>query len=262
MISISLKNSRNQVVMFPDDDTQFQLVSVSGLDPVNANLNLSNVVGVDGSKFVSSKLTNRNIVILVQVNGDAEENRRLLYGRFPPKEKVRVTITDVNRDVYIDGYVESLPCNIFQNGMKAQISIICPYPYFKSTTDSIESDSNVDFSTESVDFTFQNAGEAPADLIAAVEFHSPVSYFILEGPNERMEFNYSFPGVGEILVDSESKTAILHKTGSADVNLIPYMTADSEFLKIPVGTSHIIMRVNDLPSFGASMRYRALYGGI
>lgn len=263
MISISLKNSRNQVVMFPDDDTQFQLVSVSGLDPVQANLNLSNVVGVDGSRFISSKLTNRNIVILVQVNGDAEENRRRLYGRFPPKEKVHIIITEVNRDVYIDGIVESLSCNVFQNGMKAQISIICPDPYFKSKNDATEVDAEPDWRTGTVDFTFKYDGEAPAYLKAVLQFNNYITLLRLEGPDGKLEFNYNMTDIDRITIDCEAKTAILRKTDTTEINLIPFMTADSEFIRIPVGTSHLVMTVNpNLPPFGASMRYRPLYGGI
>lgn len=263
MISINLLNSRNQAMMWPDDETEFQLVSISGLDPVKATLNMANVVGVDGSKFISSKLTNRNIVIMLQVNGDAEDNRREIYRRFLPKEQVRVFINDVNRDVYIDGYIESIACDPFQNGMKAQISIICPDPYFKAQNDTTEADADVDFQNDTVDFTFKNDGEAESPLTAVLEFHDYITMLKLEGPSGKLEFNYNFTDIDRITIDCEAKTAILKKTDTTLVNLIPYMTADSEFLKIPPGTSHIIMTVTpDLPSFGASMRYRPYYGGI
>ena len=90
----------------------FLIKSVTGLGPVKATVNTTEVVTNDGSMFNSARLSQRNIVFQI-VFVDT------VYGE---------TIEDVRTN----GYVESNEPNIFSSQEGTSISIICPDPFFYS----------------------------------------------------------------------------------------------------------------------------------
>nr|DAU70708.1 MAG TPA: tail protein [Caudoviricetes sp.] len=113
----------------------FLIKSVTGLGPVKANINTTEVATNDGSKFNSARLTQRNIVFQMAfvdtVYGESiEDIRQKSYKYFPTKKNIDIIIETDNRYVKTTGYVESNEPNIFSSQEGAQISIICPDPYF------------------------------------------------------------------------------------------------------------------------------------
>ena len=50
---------------------------------------------------------------------------------FPVKKRIKLYFKNYTRDIYIEGNVELIECDLFTNKQIAQISIICPKPYFK-----------------------------------------------------------------------------------------------------------------------------------
>jgi hypothetical protein len=120
------------------EQSGFLIKSVSGLGPSKANINTTEVSTNDGSLFNSARLNQRNIVfefIFVEsINRESiEDIRQKSYKYFPIKKNVDLLIETDNRIVKTTGYVESNEPNIFSSQEGAQISIICPDPYFYST---------------------------------------------------------------------------------------------------------------------------------
>lgn len=142
MYQASIQNKNNEVLLLTGNETVYQVIDIQGLNPPKAQINTTTIVGLDGAKFNSSKLETRNIVLMVKINGDVEENRLNLYNYFRTKEWCTFYYSNGSRDVFIEGYVESVECSLFSNGEMAQISIICPYPYFKSLTEIVAEISN------------------------------------------------------------------------------------------------------------------------
>lgn len=117
------------------ESSGFLIKSVTGLGPVKANINTTEVATNDGSKFNSARLTQRNIVFQMAfvdtIYGESiEDIRQKSYKYFPTKKNVDIIIETDNRYVKTTGYVESNEPNIFSSQEGAQISIICPDPYF------------------------------------------------------------------------------------------------------------------------------------
>lgn len=141
----------------------FLIKSVTGLGPVKANVNTTEVVTNDGSMFNSARLSQRNIVFqLAFVNtiyGETiEDVRQKSYKYFPAKKSVEIVIETDNRYVKIKGYVESNEPDIFSSQEGTQISIICPDPYFYSAG---EDGNNVtDFYTIDPVFEFPFSNES------------------------------------------------------------------------------------------------------
>lgn len=124
-------------------EPKYQIIDIQGLNPPAAQINTSTIVGMDGAVFNSSKLQTRNLVLTIKINGDVELNRLRLYSYFRTKEWCKFYYTNDSLEVTIDGYVDSVECNLFTNAETAQISIICPYPYFRSIAEVTQDFSNV-----------------------------------------------------------------------------------------------------------------------
>lgn len=138
MFKCKIENKKGSVVTLTQDESNFQVLSISGLNPPNAQINTSTIAGLDGAKFNSSKLQTRNIVIKLKINGDIEANRINLYKYFATKEWCKFYYENERRNVYIDCYVETFECDFFTNNEIAQISLICPNPYFKDMEEVVD----------------------------------------------------------------------------------------------------------------------------
>lgn len=110
----------------------FIVRSVSGLGPGKATVNSSEISTTDGSIFNSARVPSRNIVIslIFMWKDTIEDARHLSYKYFPLKKKVTLVIETDKRSAEIEGYVESNEPNIFSQEEGADISIVCPNPFF------------------------------------------------------------------------------------------------------------------------------------
>ena len=254
---LSIRNALGDTIQLYGVDDDYQLVSVSGLDPVRAQINMSTLAGQDGATFVSAKLNNRNIVVLLAVNGDIESNRLYLYNMLPVKSQVRVLITTDQRDVYINGYVEYITFNAFEKGAKAQISILCPDPYFVSqriySASALERDDQLVFQVE-------NTGDAPTPfefILGAEGSFSGLTLSINDA--ELIVEDYAFVSPSMISIDMTAKTA------SVDgVNLVPYLSSSSEFLQLPLQQAElrVVSNFSGVTNVQSFISWHELYGGL
>lgn len=112
----------------------FVVTSISGLGAGTADINTTDVSTNDGSVYNSARAQTRNIVLSLQYlfKNTIEDVRHLSYKYFPIKKKVKLRIETDNRNLEIEGYVESNEPDIFSKEESADISIVCPYPFFYS----------------------------------------------------------------------------------------------------------------------------------
>lgn len=130
MYSLKVENDRGNTLELTNNPN-YTVFKIEGLNPPHATINSSVNTTTDGSSINSVRLENRNIVIYVTMEGDVEANRINLYKYFPVKKTVKLYFSNKSRDIYIEGTVELIECDLFSNKQVAQISIICPRPYFK-----------------------------------------------------------------------------------------------------------------------------------
>lgn len=148
------------------ENTGFLIKSITGLGPVKANVNTTEVATNDGSMFNSARLSQRNIVIqMAFVNTvygeDIEEVRQKSYKYFPIKKNVELIIETDNRYVRTKGYIESNEPDIFSKQEGSQISIICPDPYFYSANE--DGNNITDFYSIDPVFEFPFSNESLSD---------------------------------------------------------------------------------------------------
>lgn len=266
MYTAQIQNMSGEVFMLTGNEAVYQVVSIIGLNPPKAQINTTTIFGLDGALFNSSKLETRNIVLTIKINGNIETNRQNLYKYFPTKQWVRFYYTNQNRNVYIDGYVESVECNIFDNGQKAQISILCPQPYFKSVDEIITDISNtlaafvfpfsinlnepIPFSTFSstMQATVYNGSEGETGTIIEVDFQTAVEELLIRNTLTGDEFTleYSFEQNDRVIINTNKgeKSVTLMRNGTA-TNLFSALQKGSVFFQLEAGDNYFVYLADD-----------------
>ena len=116
------------------DDSGLLLANIVGLGPGKAEIKMAEIVSLDGGMIVGGRLPIRNIILTFFFMFDPiiEDSRQRTYVYFPIKRRIRLEFHTDNRDVFIDGTVESNEPIIFSEQTGTQISVLCEDPYFKS----------------------------------------------------------------------------------------------------------------------------------
>lgn len=202
----------------------YTIKSITGLSPVKAAINTSVMATSDGALFNSSRKGERNIVITITINGDVETNRLKLYQYAPTKYPVRFFYKNALRDVFIDGYVESNEVNLFENGQSAQISIICPQPFFKSVKEVATEFSSIEPLFE---FSFFTNYEEPIEM----------SSLVLN--NQESVYNEGEVETGviiEILATSDVVNPVIYNRGTSEKFQINFEMKESDIIRINTNT--------------------------
>lgn len=149
MFTARVKNANGEEITLTQKEQKYQVINIEGLDQPPAQVNFTDIAGMDGSKFNSAKLASRNVVITIRLTNNAEENRLELYRYFRTKENITFYYKSDSVDVFINGYVETVECAIFSNTETMQVSVICPFPYFSAINEIV-----ADISNQYAAFTF------------------------------------------------------------------------------------------------------------
>lgn len=145
-------------------------ISIDGLYPPSATVNTAVTATHDGSKYNSSRVNDRNIVITLYIESPCDENRIELYRYVKSKQYIKLYFSNELRDVYIDGYVESMNVDFFALKQKVQISVLCPSPFFKVVEDNI-----IDFSSLTSLFEFPFSIEEAGIEFSSLQLHTDKS---------------------------------------------------------------------------------------
>ncbi len=139
--SVTVTNYIGESIKFDLRDpekTGFLISSITGITPVKADVNVTDITTTDGGLYNSSRIASRNIVLkLVYLDNlrTIEEARLMVYKYFPTKKKVILQFETDTRKVRTEGYVESNSVQVFTKQEFSTISVVCPDPYFYSTAD-------------------------------------------------------------------------------------------------------------------------------
>ena len=254
MYSLRVENNRGDSLQLTDNG-DYTVYKITGLTPPKATVNSSVNATTDGSSINSVRLNNRNIVIYAKINGDVESNRINLYKYFPLKKSVKLYFDNENRSIYIEGVVELIECDMFSNKQVAQISIICPKPYFKAVNDLIVafgdvanlfsfpfaiSEMGVELSAiqTSQRKSIINAGDIETgvviELFATGTVENPVIYDVLKRTHFKLNFTMTSGDLIVINTNVGEKSVELIRAGIAQ-NIMGYMSQDNTWFKLEAG---------------------------
>lgn len=193
----------------------FAILSIDGLGPVKADINVTDIASFDGALYNSSRVGKRNIVMKFRFfpHPTIEDTRLLSYKMFPVKKQVTILLETDNRLASVTGYVESNEPDIFSENEGCQVSIICPDPYFYSEGE--DGTTEIVFSSSEPAFEFPFSNESLEEKL--------ITFGIIKIYNERTLY---YKG------DTETGVTItLHATGQVD-NVKIYNTKTAEFINI------------------------------
>ena len=257
MFTLKVENPKSEILTLTNN-RNYDVIKREGLTPPATALNFTSLVNLDGSQYNSGRLDNRNIVITIVLHGNVEKNRINLYKYFPIKKQVRLYFKNDTRDVYIDGYIESFECDLFELGQKVQISVICPSPYFKSTDTTIIKFANlidlfefpfaiekegIPFSELSIsDTTYNNTGDIDIGMIITLQAIQSVSNPIIynKTTSEQFGLNYTLQEGDIITIDTISgeKSVKLNRKGIIS-NIINSVQQGSKWLQLISGVNEL-----------------------
>lgn len=169
--SVYITNYMGDSLLLPLSDyseSGIIITNIDGLGPVEADIHTTDYATRDGSVFNSSRALNRNIVFTLRPveHPSIEAMRHRIYKFFPVKRQVKIEVITDQRDAYAIGYVESVDPDIFSNEEEVEVSIICPDPYFYSTSrnEVVYSGAEPIF-----EFPFSNEGNEPQIIMGIVQ---------------------------------------------------------------------------------------------
>lgn len=282
MYTLKVKNAMGEELLLSNSD-KYTVYNVEGLAPPQAKLNLSVNSTQDGSVLNSSKVESRNIVIYLTIESPVEENRINLYKYFIPKNRVELYFNNEARDVYIEGTVELVECNLFSKKQTAQISIICEKPYFKSIEKLI-----ISFSDTSKLFEFPMdvpelgvevgsistntrktilyAGDVESGLIIQLFANgtvvNPTVYDTLR--RTKFKLNMTLQGGDTVLINTNigEKSVTLIREGASS-NAMGYMDPSSDWLTLYAGDNVFTYDCDSGSAYlDLSFSTSLLYGGV
>lgn len=254
MYSLKVENDRGNTLELTGNPN-YTVYKIEGLTPPKASINMSSNATTDGDTVNSVRLENRNIVIYTTVNSDVETNRINLYKYFPVKKNIKLYFSNESREVYIEGRVELIECDLFTERQVAQISIICPKPYFKAVDNLVTMFSDVSslfefpfsISKDGIEFSaitanirksIINTGDVETGIIinlfAKGTVVNPVIYDVLKRTQLRLNFEM-VAGDSIVINTNAGKKSIELIRAGVSRNIMGNMAKNSTWFKLESG---------------------------
>ena len=150
--TVSTTGIRNQLTA----SDNWVVIGISGVADFNVDVIQTKIGGI-GSQCNGTNIVSRNIVLTFLLRGDVAESRRKLYKCFTAEKEMLLNIISAyDSKIYrtINFYMEKFECDINENPQTAQVSLICPNPWFEGT-----SAAPLNLSDGSPRSHYQNSGE-------------------------------------------------------------------------------------------------------
>lgn len=276
------------------------VVGASGLGPADGTINTVNFATSDGALFNSSRIKSRDIELHLQFLGsDIEEVRHRLLRYFRVKHPIMLEFITDHRHTYITGYVEKNEIDIFSNKEGADITIVCPDPFFK-LRDPAKGKNSVRFTTSKPSFEFEfqdpNAqsptlifgemtstgetvvvykGDADASTIVDIQFLGPASGVKLYNTTTQTRINIDTNEISRLLgstIKAGDRLSISSGVGDKYVkayrdgkvyNALSALDRDSDWIFLTPGDNLITVRADTgIDNVSAIISFENLYESI
>lgn len=189
------------------------VTGASGLGPADGTINTVNFATSDGALFNSSRIKSRDIELNLKFLGsDIEAVRHRLLRYFRVKHPITLDFITDYRHTYITGHIEKNEINIFSKDEGADITIVCPNPFFR-LRDPAKGKNSVRFttSTPSFEFEFQDPNSDSPTLIFGEMTSTGETVVVYEGDADAstvVDIQFLGPATGVKLYNTTTQTRI------------------------------------------------------
>ena len=142
MYRLTLTNDLGEQLTFGEGGA-YTISEIEGLAAPEATINTSEIALMDGQVYNSAKVGMRTLQIAFAIEYDAEQKRLDMYNVLRIKKPIEMRYTSDLRDVTISGYVSDLEVTHFAMKQIATVTILCPFPYFRSAQEAVNELANV-----------------------------------------------------------------------------------------------------------------------
>ena len=258
MFTLKIGNNHGSIYELTHNTGKYAVVGIDGLTRPPSTINTAIAGGIDGSFFNSARVEQRNLVISIILRGDIEANRQALYTIFPLKSKCTIYFSNKNRDVKIEGFVETLEADLFTMQERVQVSIICPRPYWQDMNEIIDSISTTvnlfqfPFSiSEPIPFAevynephafLNNLGDSETGftIVTTLEKNLSTLTFTNLTTGEFFKVDYTMlEGDTFILSTIQGGLNVRIEREGSSINLLNYIGAGSSWIKLVTGLNDI-----------------------
>lgn len=260
------------------------ITEILGLNPPTATINTNEAALIDGAIYNSAKVQMRSINLAFAVEYEAEKHRIEVYKVLRIKKPIRLYYKSDYRDVYIDGYLESLDDTRNENKLIMTATILCPSPFFKAAQEVVNeleqtigafhfpfsstAEPQIVFGyidTES-SVTITNDGEVDTgmtiSLYARGAVVNPTIYNYVTG--ESLALNYSLEA-GDLVTFTTgqgNKRATLLRDG-VETSLFNYIGQGSEWLTLTPGDNEFVYTADSGATLlSVTIRHSDLFEGV
>lgn len=290
---ITCENAAGASLSFPagfSDDSDFVLQDATGVLEAKADLFTSEGALSDGAVWQGSRMQKRNIVLTIRdrPNSDHAALRLRLFDLFRFKQKGSLTFTrEDGTSRFIEYVVESVTTDVKKRSHSYQVSLMCPSPFFLSSTEEMETLGGV-----SGGFTFQHIFTEAGEIFgtkgtsrsvyvenegASNEIGLTITLSAVNGTvtnpkvyrlesGEKIDLGDSedplvlLPGESIIITTGRGNKRILSEDGE---NLAGYLSEDSDFMQIESGGNTFTVGADKGASYlMAVFRWRYAYEGV
>lgn len=189
------------------------VTGASGLGPAEGTINTVNFATSDGALFNSSRIKSRDIELNLKFLGsDIEAVRHKLLRYFRVKHPITLDFITDYRHTYITGHVEKNEIDIFSNSEGADLTIVCPNPFFR-LRDPAKGKNSVRFttSTPSFEFEFQDPNSESPTLVFGEMTATGETVVVYEGDADAstiVDIQFLGPASGVKLYNTTTQTRI------------------------------------------------------
>lgn len=263
MFDLILENKAGRQLNF-GMGTPFTVIAIEGLGPPDATINTNKTALQDGEKFNSSKVNMRMLNIAFVIEENPAKNRLEVFKVLKTKQYVKVYHQSQYRDVYIEGYVSSMPIGYFDMKQVITVSIVCPQPFWKDMETTSNSLSNIIPA-----FHFPFASTAEPQIVFGYISNSPTVFVDNKGDIETgiiiemyarkaisdpkiynyetqefigLRFNMEPQDLIRIDTRQQHKTAVLIRSG-IESSIFNNVIENSEWLQLPAEGATFVYEV-------------------
>ena len=203
MIQITAINFAGERFILSPAEDKYAIKKVTGLSPQRGTI-VTQKMARHGTEYINSTTDERNILIDLKILGDVEENRNALYAAFPPALPVTLEFVTRTKRASIVGYPEDNDVDFFEQLSAAQLSIICPDPFFRAQ------ETAYDAGTEEV--TVKSSCPFEGGYGVSVAFQEAVNGFTVTNhtTGEVLTINHEFAAGDVLEIDTEERTVYIN----------------------------------------------------
>ena len=282
MFRVKVENEVGDILNI-SEDRRYLITNIEGTSPPSSTIIRAGVAGQDGSRYNSSKVNERNLVMYIRFMSDVEKSRINLYKYLRTGGYVKFYFSNGTRDVFIEGHIEDMAVNNFSQTETMQVVILCPKPYFNAIDEVVDMMNNIKplfrfpYATtmiaqplsvyeEAIEINVINSGDVDSGfeliLTARGEVVNPK---IINGNTlEFLGVNFTMEAGDKIIFNtSRGSRSVTLLRDTEQINIFNYLMQDKTWLQLKVGDN---LFVANTESGGAlldvTFKHRDLFEGV